>query len=237
VPEAGWLRLLLEHYEDPDVWGVGGAATPRWPGDGERPDLLPAPFSLGRGELDWVVGCTYRGQPDAAADVRNLMGCNMSFRRSVFADVGGFSDDLGRVGKTPLGCEETEFCIRVQQADPSRRVVFEPAAMVRHRVTPERVRWRYLLSRCYSEGLSKAALAGMVTSSAALASERSYVSRVLPGGLARELGRALRGRRSGLVGAAAVVTGLGWTVGGYVRGRLARRQPASPLHRFDSAAA
>ena len=68
------------------------------------------------GELDWIVGCTYTGQPTEQADVRNLMGCNMSFRREVFERVGGFAEDIGRIGKNPLGCEETELCIRARQA-------------------------------------------------------------------------------------------------------------------------
>ena len=68
------------------------------------------------GELDWIIGCTYTGQPTAQAEVRNLMGCNMSFRREVFERVGGFAEDIGRIGKNPLGCEETELCIRARQS-------------------------------------------------------------------------------------------------------------------------
>ena len=51
------------------------------------------------GELDWIVGCTYTGQPTEQAEVRNLMGCNMSFRREVFERVGGFAEEIGRIGQ------------------------------------------------------------------------------------------------------------------------------------------
>ena len=44
------------------------------------------------------------------------MGCNMSFRREVFERIGGFAEEIGRIGKNPLGCEETELCIRARQA-------------------------------------------------------------------------------------------------------------------------
>jgi glucosyl-dolichyl phosphate glucuronosyltransferase len=220
----GWLRALLEPYEDATVQGVGGVAHPRWPAwpvtDG-RPDVLPGARPAdgdATGELDWIVGCTYTGQPTRRAEVRNLMGCNMSFRRSLFERVGGFAEDIGRIGRNPLGCEETELCIRARQAfaraGEKIRIVFEPAAVVDHRVSPDRVEWAYLRRRSWAEGLSKAAVAGLVGSDDALATERDYVSRILPAAVSREL------RHGKFVSAAAVVTALAWTAAGYVRGRL-----------------
>jgi glucosyl-dolichyl phosphate glucuronosyltransferase len=214
----GWLRALLMPYADPDVVAVGGVAHPRFPDT--RPGLLPTGGNSAdaTGELDWVVGCTYTGQPTERAEVRNLMGCNMSVRREVFARVGGFAEDLGRIGRNPLGCEETELCIRARQsyerAGEKIRIVFEPAAAVDHRVSPDRVEWAYLRRRSWAEGLSKAAVSSLVGSDDALSTERSYVARVLPIAVFREL---KEGRVSS---AAAVVTALACTTAGYVRGRL-----------------
>jgi glucosyl-dolichyl phosphate glucuronosyltransferase len=214
----GWLRALLGPYADPDVVAVGGVAHPRFPAG--RPGLLPSGGDGGdaTGELDWIVGCTYTGQPTARAEVRNLMGCNMSVRREVFDRVGGFAEDLGRIGRNPLGCEETEFCIRVRQAyrraDREARIVFEPAAQVDHRVTADRVRWSYLRRRSWSEGLSKAAVSRLVGSDDALSTERAYVATVLPAAVAREL-RAGRPAAAG-----AVVVALAATCAGYLRGSL-----------------
>ena len=118
----GWLAALLEPYEDVTVQAVGGVAHPRWPtwpNGGRRPNVLPGAHPTdgdATGELDWIVGCTYTGQPTERAEVRNLMGCNMSFRREVFERIGGFAEEIGRIGKNPLGCEETELCIRARQA-------------------------------------------------------------------------------------------------------------------------
>jgi GT2 family glycosyltransferase len=146
------------------------------------------------------------------------MGCNMSLRRSVFAEVGGFAEDLGRIGRNPLGCEETELCIRVRQAyrrgGREARILFEPGAQVDHRVGAERVRWSYLRRRCWSEGLSKAAVARLVGSDDALSTERSYVATVLPRAVLREL------RAGRVASAAAVVAALAATTAGYLRGRL-----------------
>ncbi|WP_205472208.1 glycosyltransferase family 2 protein [Nocardioides sp. SYSU D00038] len=213
TPEPRWLELLLAAYDDPRVQAVGGSASPVWPAGRGRPDQL-AP------ELDWVIGCTYVGQPTRRSDVRNLMGCNMSFRTSVFAEVGGFDETAGRVGTIPLGCEETELCIRLTQRVPGARVVFEPAAVVHHHVTEPRTTWAYLRSRSMGEGLSKAAMARLVGAGDATSTERDYVRRVLTAGVRRELARGLRGRAAGWRGAAGIVTALAWTSVGYLRGRL-----------------
>jgi GT2 family glycosyltransferase len=215
----GWLAALLAPYSDPTVAAVGGVAHPRWPTN--RPRVLPgaAPYDPNAtGELDWIVGCTYTGQPEFQTEVRNLMGCNMSFRREVFARVGGFAEDIGRIGKNPLGCEETELCIRARQAyqraGEKIRIVFEPAAVVDHRVSADRVEWAYLRRRSWAEGLSKAAVSKLVGSEDALSTERSYVAKVLPTAVLREL---KEGRVSS---AAAVVTALACTAAGYARGKL-----------------
>lgn len=215
----GWLAALLEPYSDPTVAAVGGVAHPRWPTN--RPRVLPgdAPYDPdATGELDWIVGCTYTGQPTRQAEVRNLMGCNMSFRREVFDRVGGFAEDIGRIGKNPLGCEETELCIRAtqayQRAGEKIRIVFEPAAIVDHRVSEDRVEWAYLRRRSWAEGLSKAAVSTMVGAGDGLSTERGYVAKVLPGAVLREL------REGRVSSAAAVVTALAFTSAGYLRGKL-----------------
>jgi GT2 family glycosyltransferase len=223
----GWLGRLLAPYEDESVIAVGGAATPRWPVNRERPVTLPRGADSNRGELDWVVGCTYRGQPETAQPVRNLMGCNMSMRREVFARVGGFSEELGRVGKTPLGCEETEFCIRARRAYPDGLIVFVPEALVSHHVSPDRLSWSYLRRRCFAEGVSKAAVSALVGQEAALATERTYARQVLPRAVLRQLragvGTTSSHRLGEVAGAGAVLLGLASTVVGFLRGRAGAR--------------
>ena len=171
-----------------------------------------------------------------------MIGANMSLRRSVFDVVGGFRDGIGRVGKRPLGCEETELCIRARQQLPAATILFEPSASVAHRVPRERASWRYYCARCYAEGLSKAAVASAVGTSDSLSSERAHVLRTLPRGVIRGLADALRlGDAGGLARAAAIVGGLALTVAGYVRGRLfVTQQPAGtrhphPLHAGEAA--
>ena len=150
---------------------------------------------------------------------------------------GGFAETLGRVGKTPLGCEETELCIRLTSANPDATMVFEPAARVLHNVSPDRLTWAYLRRRSYAEGISKAAVSRMVGSGPGLSSERTYVARVLPSAAARAaVGTVVPGTRSRAehVGhLVAVLASLTFTVGGYVRGlaglRAGLRSTRTPL--------
>jgi GT2 family glycosyltransferase len=210
--EPDWLERLTAGYSNPSVVGVGGTATPVWPG--QRPRWLPP-------EFDWVVGCSFVGMPTAAAPVRNLIGANMSFRREVFDAVGGFTDGLGRVGSRPLGCEETELGIRLRQWRTENRLVYEPAAVVHHRVTEDRVAWRYFWLRCYAEGISKAMVSRLVGAKDALETERRYVRSVLPRAVIRGLDPRRQHRSAGISSVGAIVTGLVLAGAGYARGRLA----------------
>jgi GT2 family glycosyltransferase len=207
--EADWLEWLTAPYSDPTVLGVGGSIDPSWAAG--RPAGFPEEFG-------WVVGCSYTGLPAEPTPVRNLIGANMSIRRSVFDAVGGFTTGMGRVGTLPVGCEETELCIRARQRIPGGEFVFEPRARVRHAVPADRATWSYFRSRCFAEGISKAQVAATAGARDGLSTERTYVMRTLPAGFARGIGDAFRGDSSGLVRAAGIVSGLVLTAAGYVAG-------------------
>lgn len=211
----GWSHALLRHYRDPRVLAVGGSAVPVWPND--RPHWMPA-------EFDWVVGCSYTGQPEALAAVRNPLGCNMSLRRSVFGEIGGFRSEVGRVGALPVGGEETELFLRLRNRYPHSRVLLDPAASVRHYVSSDRATLRYFVRRCYYEGLSKAVVTRLASTTKALDSERAYSTKVLPRAVVRE---TLSTQHGGRARAAVMLIGLAVTTAGYVRGALTRRGSAT----------
>jgi len=212
-----WLEILLPAYQDPTVMGVGGQIIPLW--QTTKPTWFPA-------EFNWVVGCTYLGMPETHAPVRNLIGCNMSFRRDVFSSIGVFRLDVGRIGTLPVGCEETELCIRLHQRLADAVLMYDPQAKVHHRVPQARANWRYFFSRCYSEGISKAQISQTIGASDALSTERGYTLHTLPAGVIRGLIDALRLDFSGLGRATAIVIGFGLTAWGYLTGRIRpRTQP------------
>jgi GT2 family glycosyltransferase len=214
--DAQWAARLLDAYTDDSVIGVGGRVLPAW--QAPRPSWLPEAFL-------WVVGCSYEGQPTVKAPVRNAIGANMSFRRSVFTEVGGFDATVGRIGKDAAGCEETEFSIRARQARPGTRIMLEPAAVCFHNVTPDRVRRAYFRRRCAAEGRSKALVSQLAGTEAALESERSYVRRVLPRGVARGVRDVFTGDLGGAGRAYSIIEGVAVTASNYAwsRARLRRR--------------
>jgi len=209
--EPGWLGALVGPFEDEQVLGTGGAATPAW--DGDAPRWFPAEFG-------WVVGCSYRGQPEGRAPVRNPLGCSMAFRREAILAAGGFRSGIGRIGRLPIGGEETELGIRIRARWPDGLILLVPDARVRHRVPRDRGTWRYFRTRCYQEGRSKAHIAALVGSGPALSAERDYTLRALPAGVLRGLRDAIRGNPWGIARAAAIVLGLAFTTAGYAAGRL-----------------
>lgn len=211
VAGAGWLARLVSAFEDPSVIGAGGHAKPAW--QGPRPGWFPD-------ELLWVVGCSYRGLPQEG-EVRNPLGCNMAFRAEVFDRAGRFDPGIGRLGTRPLGCEETEFCIRAMRAAPGGRVVLVAGAEIDHAVPPERATVSYLLRRCYYEGISKA-LVRRLGGTRSLDTERSYVRRTLPAQILASLRTAVTGpaRRASLGRIAAILGGLASAAAGYLLGSV-----------------
>lgn len=208
VADSEWLSHLSSGYEKPDVLGVGGIVLPEW--FQTRPQWFPE-------EFNWVVGCSYRGLPIQASPVRNFIGCNMSFRREVLAAVDGFQDHLGRIGVHPVGCEETELCIRIYQRWPDGILLYEPEALVQQIVPPDRKNWRYFLSRCFFEGQSKAYMTRLVGTQAGLASERSYTLCTLPSGVLQGIYHTVTHHNwYGIARSSAIISGFLSTVCGYI---------------------
>lgn len=198
-----WLEHLVAPFSDARVGATGGTVLADW--EAPRPAWMPE-------EFDWVVGCSYRGLPQQRAVVRNVIGCSMAFRRTAIEAAGGFATNLGRVGARPLGCEETDLCIRLGHVGMD--VVYTPAATVQHRVPRSRATMKYFVSRCYSEGISKRQVTRRNGTQSGLASERRYVTHTLPEAMVTAL---RRGDRDGLTRAAAIGLGLAAAGVGYVR--------------------
>jgi glucosyl-dolichyl phosphate glucuronosyltransferase len=215
-PEPQWLDRLLAAYTDPTVLGVGGEVVPLWR-EG-RPAWFPA-------EFNWVVGCSYVGMPEEPGEIRNPIGANLSMRREVFTESGGFEQALGRLdlgnGKVVTGtADETEFCIRAARRTPGGRWLYVPDARVHHVVARSRGSWKYFAERCRLEGGSKAVLTTLTGSDRGLASERRYVRSVLPRAVWRDVRAAVRGDRVAALRAASIVAGLGLTATAYAGGRI-----------------
>jgi glycosyltransferase involved in cell wall biosynthesis len=216
--EPDWLAQLLTCFDAAETVGAGGALIPDWE-DG-RPTWVPTEFY-------WVFGCSYTGLPEERAPVRNPIGANMAARAAVLREVGGFREGgeadsprelrargmVRAAGNVP---DDTDLAIRVKQRIGDAVWLYQPAARVLHSVPAARTSVGYFLRRSFEEGVGKASLGRLVGTDASLASERGYVSRVLPRAIVRESGRLLRGDAAAALRILAIVAGTGAAGIGYL---------------------
>ncbi|MBN9519685.1 glycosyltransferase [bacterium] len=133
-----WLNALRAAYASGDVAGVGGRAylvyparRPRWLSDTREALLTRVELGPDR-------------RPSGAGE---LYGVNLSFRKAWLIRSGGFRTDLGRVGTTLTGGEDCDMLERV--ASLGGLVLYEPGAVVGHRVPRGRLTRTWFWKRCY----------------------------------------------------------------------------------------
>ena len=121
-PTSGFLLAHAEAYADPGVVGVTGPA----PGPGQ---LLRGRAEVG--EETWaalMAGKRTRFDVNFPYPARWAVGCNMSFRKQLIADLGGFDENF--VG--PAG-DDTEFSYRARKVG---RILYSPGAHLVHLRSP-----------------------------------------------------------------------------------------------------
>jgi len=67
-----------------------------------------------------------------------------------------------------MGSEETGLCIRLKRKRPDVKIIYDPSAIVYHRVPKERAKMFYALRRAFYERYSKALIKDLTT-------ERDYL--------------------------------------------------------------
>jgi glycosyltransferase involved in cell wall biosynthesis len=184
VAADDWLEKLVTAYQERDAIAVGGRMTPRWVAG--KPGFLPEEFY-------WLVGVTHRGfagDTDEPCEVRNTNGSNISFRRDVFLDLGGFATDIGgRKGDKQLQGGETELCARMREAY-GEAVWYVPAAEVEHKVFEFRTDPVWLIKRAFWQGYSKRGMEEFVPASTG--EEKAFLGRLLREFVTRRLAALAR---------------------------------------------
>lgn len=148
--QTGWLGEFMRVYMDERVGGVGGRML--------IPDNIgghgkPEETRLG-GYLDtdrFEVKANFHYPAEGLLAVDWLVGCNMSFRREVLCQVGGFDERL--VGD--FSWEEVDLCMRVRRA--GFKLLYNPKAQVHHLLSPrprvsrqgDQVRYYWKQNRMY----------------------------------------------------------------------------------------
>jgi glucosyl-dolichyl phosphate glucuronosyltransferase len=185
IAEKGWVESLLSAYSEYDAVAVGGKILPIWLG--AKPDYLPE-------ELYWLAGITHQGfAAEKIVEVRNTFGPNMSFKREVFQKAGLFNENLGfaRRGLSYIQAEEPEFALRMRR-ELGKGVIYNPGAVVYHKIPPEKLKVNVLLRRAFYQGYSKALLKKRNISADSVATETSYLKALLLNYIPRRLKRFYR---------------------------------------------
>lgn len=165
-----------------------------------------------------MIGCTYDGMTVGAdKSVRNVIGCNMAFKRAAFEKAGLFNLELGRVGKTKGLGEETELCQRIKTALPGALIKYNDAAIVYHLVPDWRLKLKYIWIRSYNEGYYKAKIKqSRAKDDNAVATESSYLEfllfRAIPLKI-RKLGNINYARQVMIIVYCILATGFGYLIG------------------------
>jgi GT2 family glycosyltransferase len=134
-----WLERLLEPYADPSVGEVGGRALNKQPGE-ERTGV----DKVGRLDRNGVLHGYFAADTGKPVEVDHVMGCNMSFRRSALAELGGFREDYPGISGL---CEDSDMSLRVRAL--GHRIVFTPHAVVEHLGAPQAIGRRFDLRYTY----------------------------------------------------------------------------------------
>ena len=145
VAREDWIERLVAVYEDTDAVAVGGDVRPDWQTD--RPDFFPAEFY-------WLVGCVEPGFAADGEEIRNGYGSNISFRRDVFLDAGGYDTHTGRRGDKHIQAHEAPVCIRIRELT-GQGVIYTDDAVVDHKLFDYRGDFGWLVFRSFWQGYSK----------------------------------------------------------------------------------
>jgi hypothetical protein len=206
-----WLECLMDAFTETSVVAAGGRAVPLWKGSGIRPWWFPE-------ELDWVVGCAYKGLGSSRRYIRNVAGSNMCLRKQVLEEVGGFD---ARVGG-PIGGDDTEICLKILAADERYRIVYEPRAVVYHKVPATRQTLQYLIYFSSIQGAGKAVIKRIHPDHPqALASEWAHLRHLAFCFFPGRLLAFVKGRWEAIVHIFAVFLSVCATLYGYYSARIA----------------
>ena len=151
VANENWIIELVRMYEEYGAIAAGGKLVPLRIGG--KMDFLPE-------EYYWLIGATHRGFADGITEVRNTFGSNISFKREVLDVLGGFRGEMGVKGSGALQGEETEMCERMKQRF-GKGVMYNPDAVVHHKIFSGRMKIKFLLRRAFWQGYSKRAMKEM----------------------------------------------------------------------------
>lgn len=143
ICDKAWLRELLSCYESDKVGCAGGKVLPRW--EVPPPEwVLQYPGALALLDLgDEVLELKWP---------QTIYGLNFSIRKNLLLTLGGFNPES--FGHIWLGDGETGLVRKVYEA--GWKVVYNPKALVYHRIPANRLTLGYMKKRFANQGAADA---------------------------------------------------------------------------------
>jgi glycosyltransferase involved in cell wall biosynthesis len=140
-----WLERILKAFSlDEKIVAVGGKVSPLW--EIEKPSWITPNLYTYFSCIDWSK------KPYYLKKGAYLFGCNMSFKKNILVDCGGFTTSLGRIGNNLLSNDEWELFKCIDKKELKK--YYDPEISVQHTVLPSRISRKWLKSRLYWQGVS-----------------------------------------------------------------------------------
>jgi GT2 family glycosyltransferase len=142
-------KVATEQQPSPGV--IGGRVLPVWeaPLPNWWPDSLRGVLSI----IEWEGNGEFR--TDQVPGWVEPYGVNMVVQRKPLLDMGGFADQLGRVGELLLSDEDVQVGWRLQ--DRGFSAWYDSRIVVHHQIQATRMRPEWLINRLYWQGASTVA--------------------------------------------------------------------------------
>lgn len=157
IPCPEWLAAMVEAFEQlqPTPVSVGGPILPLW--EIPRPDWIDAKME--------ALFTTLDGGDTSRWFERDEFpwGANVGYRCDALKAIGGFREDLGRIGKSLLSGEEYLLNASLQRQE--EKFYYAAKASVHHWIPKERINAQWLLRRSYWQGRSVALIEKLLGSS------------------------------------------------------------------------
>ena len=149
IASQSWIKNLVDSFADEKIACVGGKIKLKL--EGEMQEMLK---NLEEGILKGFLGETTLGEERVEIKKPLLWGSNICFRKKIFDEVGYFDEKLGRTPKLMLCNEDIEIQKRI--LEKGFKIVYEPKALVWHRIPTEKLKVDYFLERGFWQGYSNA---------------------------------------------------------------------------------
>lgn len=148
IASPDWAKCLGETLSQQSVALAGGKIIPLWH---KRPSFLQKSQTV----LDQY---SMLDLGDNEKEVHRIVGANFGLNKATLGDLALFDENLGRRDGKLYSGEESALC--KSALDAGLKVVYSGAAVVEHQVLPERIKFSWIATRMYYQGMSSAQRGG-----------------------------------------------------------------------------